>query len=111
MENFFGIDSASSATKTVQDSMDGISGATVRMSRESTSYQRALVEATFIVSDNKYLKTDLLDRGYIDDEDDVDLPHWAGVIPIVAEYGVPIPSTNLTDGIEPHRQLLAGVAP
>ena len=47
----------------------------------------------------------------IDDEDDIDLPHWAGVIPINAAYGVPIPSTNLTGGIEPHRQLLAGVAP
>lgn len=46
--NFFGLDSVSGATRTVQDSMDGISGATVRMSRESTSYQRALVEAGII---------------------------------------------------------------
>lgn len=46
--NFFGTDATSSATKTVQNSMDGITGATVRMSRESTSYQRALVEAGII---------------------------------------------------------------
>ncbi len=36
------------ATRTVQDSCDGISGATVRMAREATSYQRALAEAGII---------------------------------------------------------------
>ncbi len=44
-ENQFGVDVESGATRTVQDGVDTISGATVRMSRESTSYQRALVEA------------------------------------------------------------------
>lgn len=44
----FGIDVPSGATSTVQNSMDGISGATVRMSREATSYQRALVQAGII---------------------------------------------------------------
>lgn len=44
-DNVFGVDVASGATRTAQDSVDGISGATVRMSRESTSYQRALVDA------------------------------------------------------------------
>lgn len=44
-ENQFGIDVKSGATRTIQNSIDGISGATVRISRESTSYQRALVEA------------------------------------------------------------------
>lgn len=48
INNFFGLDSVSAATRSVQNSMDGISGATVRMSRESTSYQRALVEAGII---------------------------------------------------------------
>ena len=43
--NQFGVDVPSGATRTVQDSVDGIAGATVRMSRESTSYQRALVDA------------------------------------------------------------------
>jgi len=33
------------ATKTVQNSIDLITGASVRMSRESNSYQRALVKA------------------------------------------------------------------
>lgn len=43
--NFFGVDVVAGATKTVQNSYDTISGATVRMSRESSSYQRALVKA------------------------------------------------------------------
>ena len=45
------------------------------------------------------------------DDEDIDLPHWAGVIPIDAAYGVPIPSANLRDGIEVPRQLLADTAP
>jgi hypothetical protein len=44
-EYFFGVDNVAGATKTVQNSTDTIAGATVRMSRESTSYQRALVDA------------------------------------------------------------------
>lgn len=47
-ENQFGVDVRSGATRTVQNSFDGISGATVRISREATSYQRALVSAGII---------------------------------------------------------------
>ncbi len=47
-DNVFGVDVESGATRTVQDSIDGISGATVRMSREATSYQRALVDASIL---------------------------------------------------------------
>ena len=43
--NFFGVDIVAGATKTVQNSFDTIAGATVRMSRESNSYQEALVKA------------------------------------------------------------------
>jgi len=47
--NFFGFgDLVAGASKTAQDSGDGIAGATVRMSRESTSFQRALVAAGII---------------------------------------------------------------
>jgi hypothetical protein len=46
--NIFGVDVQSGATKTVQNSVDGISGATVRISRESTSFQRALLDADII---------------------------------------------------------------
>jgi len=47
-KNFFGVDIVAGATKTVQLSYDTIAGATVRMSRESNSYQRALVKAGII---------------------------------------------------------------
>ena len=54
-DNFFGIDVVSGATKTAQNSTDGIAGATVRMSRESTSYQRALVKSG-IISEEDVIK-------------------------------------------------------
>ncbi|ABR47764.1 hypothetical protein Amet_1585 [Alkaliphilus metalliredigens QYMF] len=44
-QNQFGLDTESGATRTVQDSINTISGATVRITREATSYQRALVNA------------------------------------------------------------------
>ncbi len=51
--NQFGVDVPSGATRTVQNSsVDGIAGATVRMSRESASYQRALVDAGIISEDD-----------------------------------------------------------
>ncbi len=46
--NFFGIDLVAGSTKTVQNSFDTIAGATVRMSRENTSFLRALVAAGII---------------------------------------------------------------
>ncbi len=52
-DNFFGFgDLVAGATKSAQDSNDGIAGATVRMSRESTSFQRALVAAGIISEDD-----------------------------------------------------------
>jgi hypothetical protein len=51
-KNQFGVDVTSGATRTVQNSIDGISGATVRMSREGTSYQRALVDAGIITEED-----------------------------------------------------------
>ncbi len=54
-KKFFGIDVKAGATKTAQSSLDGIAGASVRMSRESTSYQRALVNAG-ILKDEEVIK-------------------------------------------------------
>ena len=53
-DNFFGVDydANSGATKTAQSSFDTIAGATVRMSRESTSFQRALAAAGVIAADD-----------------------------------------------------------
>lgn len=49
--NQFGIDVQAGGTRTAQDSYDTIAGATVRMSRESTSFQRALVTAGIITEE------------------------------------------------------------
>ena len=54
-DNFFGIDLDAGATKTAQDSADLIAGATVRMSRESTSFQRVLV-AIGILTEEEVIK-------------------------------------------------------
>lgn len=50
-QNQFGVDVPAGATRTAQDSYDTIAGATVRMSRESESYQKALVEAGILTLD------------------------------------------------------------
>ena len=51
-QRHFGVDVTSGATRTAQNSFDGIAGATVRMARESTSYQRALVRAGIITEND-----------------------------------------------------------
>ncbi len=50
-DNFFGVDVPTGATKTIQDSYDSISGATVRISRENQSFQRALVDAGILTEE------------------------------------------------------------
>ncbi len=47
----FGVEVVTGATITAQNSLDGIAGATVRVSRESTAYQRALVQAGILTED------------------------------------------------------------
>lgn len=47
----------------------------------------------------------------IDDEADIDLPHWAGVIPIESVYGIPVASANLPEEIQVSDTMLAGVDP
>ena len=54
-DNFFGLSAVAGATRTVQDSYSTVSGATVRVSRESTSYQRALVAAG-ILAESEVIK-------------------------------------------------------
>lgn len=54
-ENFFGVDRIAGATRTAQNSLEGMAGATVRISRENTSYQRALVEAG-VISEGDVIK-------------------------------------------------------
>jgi len=47
----------------------------------------------------------------IDDDEDLDLPHWAGVMPIESTYGTPQPSANLNTAMGVPESLLAGVDP
>lgn len=47
----------------------------------------------------------------VDDDEDLDLPHWAGVIPIESTYGTPIPSKNLNPELHMPESILAGVEP
>ena len=54
-DNSFGIDTPAGATRTAQNSLEGIAGATVRLSRESASYQVALLEAG-IISEDEIIK-------------------------------------------------------
>ncbi|MFC9296735.1 pyridoxamine 5'-phosphate oxidase family protein [Streptomyces sp. NPDC057011] len=34
-----------------------------------------------------------------DDAEDMDLPHWAGVVPVAPAYGAPVPAADLAPGI------------
>ena len=47
--------------------------------------------------------------GPIDDEEDYTLPVWAGVVPVHAELGEPVPDSRLVPGVTPidTRRLLA----
>lgn len=42
----------------------------------------------------------------IDDEEDIDLPHWAGIIPLQTIAGAPIASANLPESVTPTPALL-----
>lgn len=35
-----------------------------------------------------------------DEPEDLDLPHWTGVLPLGKGYGTPVPSDDLAPGIE-----------
>ncbi|MFF2848195.1 pyridoxamine 5'-phosphate oxidase family protein [Streptomyces sp. NPDC058001] len=35
-----------------------------------------------------------------DEPEDVDLPHWTGVLPVHTVYGTPVPADDLADGID-----------
>nr|WP_227025448.1 pyridoxamine 5'-phosphate oxidase family protein [Streptomyces tsukubensis] len=39
--------------------------------------------------------------GPSDDDEDMGLPFWSGVVPVSRHYGTPIPADDLTDGIAP----------
>lgn len=45
----------------------------------------------------------------IDDEEDLELPHWAGIIPLKTIAGTPVASANLPTSIKPKAELLAAL--
>jgi len=47
----------------------------------------------------------------VDDDEDLNLPHWAGIVPIKSQYGEPLAADNLLPDIQPGTTLLAGVTP
>lgn len=46
----------------------------------------------------------------IDDDEDLDLPQWAGIIPLSVSVGAPVNSSNLPQGVDPGGQMLEKVA-
>lgn len=48
--------------------------------------------------------------GVGDDAADLDLPVWAGVVPVGTAYGVPVPAPELADGLEPPASVTAVAA-
>jgi nitroimidazol reductase NimA-like FMN-containing flavoprotein (pyridoxamine 5'-phosphate oxidase superfamily) len=42
----------------------------------------------------------------IDDDEDIQLPHWAGIIPLQTVVGTPVPSANLPGHIKPTDTLI-----
>lgn len=47
----------------------------------------------------------------VDDKEDLNLAHWAGVIPIDSTYAAPQPAADLPAGVHPSQRLLAGAKP
>lgn len=43
-----------------------------------------------------------------DEPEDLDLPHWTGVVPVAPVYGAPVPADDLAPGIETPGYLPAG---
>jgi len=43
----------------------------------------------------------------IDEEQDLNGPHWAGVVPLTSTWGDAIPAADLIDGIEPPSEVVA----
>ncbi|HSK21796.1 MAG TPA: pyridoxamine 5'-phosphate oxidase family protein [Egicoccus sp.] len=48
--------------------------------------------------------------GVGDDADDLDLPVWAGVVPVGTAYGMPVPAPDLADGLVPPSSVTRAVS-
>jgi nitroimidazol reductase NimA-like FMN-containing flavoprotein (pyridoxamine 5'-phosphate oxidase superfamily) len=48
--------------------------------------------------------------GPLDDDEDLGLPIWAGVVPVTSTFGAPVPSDDLAPGIDPPASVAALLA-
>ncbi len=70
-------------------------------SADSRPANKKELAATMVIRlDLDEVSAKLRTGGANDDPEDLDLPHWAGVVPLRPAYGAPLPNDDLTPGIE-----------
>ncbi|WP_328832774.1 pyridoxamine 5'-phosphate oxidase family protein [Streptomyces sp. NBC_00252] len=70
-------------------------------SADSRPANKKELAATMVIRlDLDEVSAKLRTGGANDDPEDLDLPHWAGVVPLRPAYGTPLPNDDLTPGIE-----------
>ncbi|MFJ5305119.1 pyridoxamine 5'-phosphate oxidase family protein [Streptomyces sp. NPDC088350] len=70
-------------------------------SADSRPANKKELAATMVIRlDLDEVSAKLRTGGANDDPEDLDLPHWAGVVPVRPAYGAPLPNDDLGPGIE-----------
>jgi nitroimidazol reductase NimA-like FMN-containing flavoprotein (pyridoxamine 5'-phosphate oxidase superfamily) len=70
-------------------------------SADSRPANKKELAATMVIRlDLDEVSAKLRTGGANDDPEDLDLPHWAGVVPLRPAYGVPLPNDDLAPGTE-----------
>ncbi|WP_043668043.1 pyridoxamine 5'-phosphate oxidase family protein [Streptomyces xylophagus] len=70
-------------------------------SADSRPANKKELAATMVIRlDLDEVSAKLRTGGANDDPEDLDLPHWAGVVPVRPAYGAPLPNDDLAPGIE-----------
>lgn len=78
---------------------------------ESRAPDRNELAATSVLRfDIEDITAKVRDVGVKDDKADISLPHWAGLVPIRAAYGTPIPSDDCDAPLPPSVQRLIGAS-
>ncbi|MEV6504352.1 pyridoxamine 5'-phosphate oxidase family protein [Streptomyces prunicolor] len=77
-------------------------------SADSRPANKKELAATMVIRlDLDQVSAKLRTGGANDEPEDLDLPHWAGVVPLRAAYGAPLPNDDLAPGTEPPSYLAA----
>ncbi|WP_329245495.1 pyridoxamine 5'-phosphate oxidase family protein [Streptomyces sp. NBC_01478] len=70
-------------------------------SADSRPANKKELAATMVIRlDLDQVSAKLRTGGANDDPEDLDLPHWAGVVPLQPSYGAPLPNDDLAPGTE-----------